>query len=101
MPAAKLAAPDAPAALATLRAALADFRSNASGDRAFIHDARSQHALFKALPPKFEEVWLGLVDRLESSALFSEESCSFSQTDLLDNLALLLDKAEAKLTTSN
>jgi hypothetical protein len=41
------------------------------------------------------------VDRLESSALFSEESCSFSQTDLLDNLALVLDKAEAKLTASN
>ena len=101
MPAAKLAAPDAPAALATLRAALADFRSNASGDRAFIHDARWQHALFKALPPKFEQVWLELVDRLESSALFSEESCSFSQTDLLDNLALVLDKAEAKLTASN
>jgi hypothetical protein len=49
------------------------------------------------LPPKFEEVWLGLVDRLESSALFNEESCSFSQTDLLDSLDMVLDKAEAKL----
>jgi hypothetical protein len=38
-----------------------------------------------------------LVDRLESSALFSEESCSFSQTDLYDSLALVLDKAEEKL----
>jgi hypothetical protein len=89
------------AALAVLRTALADLRSNASGDRAFIQAARSQHALFKALPPKFEQVWLELVDRLESSALFSEESCSFSQTDLLDNLALVLDKAEAKLTATN
>ena len=85
-------------ALVTLRMALADLRSNALTDRAFIQTARSQEALFKALPPKFEEVWLELVDRLESSALFSEESCSFSQTDLLDNLALVLDKAEAKLT---
>jgi hypothetical protein len=57
--------------------------------------------LFQALPPKFEQVWFELVDRLESSALFSEESCSFSQTDLLDNLALVLDKAEAKLTSSH
>ena len=88
-------------ALATLRAALATLRSDAMTDRAFVQTARSQEALFKALPPKFEEVWLGLVDRLEASALFSEESCSFSQTDLLDNLALVLDKAEAKLTTSN
>ena len=88
-------------ALATLRIALTDLRNNALTDRAFIQTARSQEALFKALPPKFEQVWHELVDRLESSALFSEESCSFSQTDLLDNLALVLDKAEAKLTASN
>jgi hypothetical protein len=88
-------------ALATLRIALADLRNNAHTDRAFIQTARSQETLFKALPPKFEQVWLELVDRLESSALFSEESCSFSQTDLLDNLAMVLDKAEAKLTSSN
>jgi hypothetical protein len=88
-------------ALATLRMALTDLRNNARTDRALIQTARSQQALFKALPPKFEEVWLELVDRLESSALFSEESCSFSQTDLLDNLALVLDKAEAKLTATN
>jgi hypothetical protein len=87
--------------LHTLRQALADLRSNALTDRAFIQTARAQEALFKALPPKFEEVWLELVDRLESSALFSEESCSFSQTDLLDNLALVLNKAGAKLTASN
>ena len=88
-------------ALATLRLALTDLRNHALTDRAFIQTARSQEALFKALPPKFEEVWLEMVDRLESSALFAEESCSFSQTDLLDNLALVLDKAEAKLTASN
>jgi hypothetical protein len=85
------------AAIATLRTALATLRSDASTDRAFVQTARSQDALFKALPPKFEEVWLGLIDRLESSALFNEESCSFSQTDLLDSLDMVLDKAEAKL----
>ena len=85
------------AAISTLRTALEALRSDTSTDRAFVQAARTQQVLFKALPPKFEEVWLGLVDRLESSALFSEESCSFSQTDLLDNLALVLDKAEAKL----
>ena len=85
----------------TLRQALADLRSNTITDRAFMQTAREQAQLFAALPPKFEEVWFELVDRLESSALFAEESCSFSQTDLLDNLALVLDKAEAKLTASN
>ena len=87
-------------AIATLRQALATLRSDASTDRAFVQAARTQHALFQSLPPKFEEVWLGLVDRLESSALFNEESCSFSQTDLLDSLAMVLDKAEAKLQSA-
>jgi molecular chaperone GrpE (heat shock protein) len=85
------------AALATLRHALATLRSDATTDRFFMQTARSQEALFKALPPKFEEVWLGLVDRLESSALFNEESCSFSQTDLLDSLEMVLNKAETTL----
>jgi hypothetical protein len=85
------------AALATLRHALTTLRSDATTDRAFMQTARSQEALFKALPPKFEEVWLGLMDRLESSALFNEESCSFSQTDLLDSLEMVLIKAEATL----
>ena len=84
-------------AIATLRHALATLRSDASTDRAFVQTARAQQALFQTLPPKFEEVWLGLVDRLESSALFNEESCSFSQTDLLDSLDMVLDKAEDKL----
>jgi hypothetical protein len=53
--------------------------------------------LLAALPPRYGEVWLGLLDRLESSALFSEESCSFSQSALLDNLEAWLQKAGEKL----
>ena len=83
--------------LHALRQALADLRSNVMTDRAFLQTARTQTQLFAALPPKFETVWLNLLDRLESSALFTEESCSFSQTDLLDNLGLVLDKAEQQL----
>ena len=86
------------ASTSTLRDALAALRADASSVQTFCHTARSQQALFRTLPPQFEDVWLGLVDRLESSALFSEESCSFSQTDLLDNLDLVLDKAEQQLT---
>jgi len=44
-------------------------------------------------------VLLGLLDRLESSALFSEESCSFSQKDLLDNLQVWVDKARGQLVS--
>jgi len=66
---------------------------------AFSGAARAQEALLHALPARYREVWLDLLDRLESSALFSEESCSFSQTDLFDSLALWLDKAEQQLHT--
>ena len=59
---------------------------------------REQQALQQALPPRFGEVLLPLLDRLESSALFSEESCSFSQRDLLDSLQLWLDKARERLS---
>lgn len=83
--------------LITMRQALAALRKDPSTDRAFLKVARSHKVLFQALPPKFEEVWLELLDRLESSGLFNEESCSFSQTDLFDSLALVLDKAEEKL----
>lgn len=50
------------------------------------------------LPEKYAEVLGNLLDRIEASALFSEESCSFSQKDLLDSLQMWVDKARAKLT---
>ncbi|PUE10610.1 hypothetical protein [Limnohabitans sp. T6-20] len=51
------------------------------------------------LPEKFGVVLGDLLDRIESSALFSGESCSFSQQGLFDNLQLWADKARAKLTS--
>jgi len=36
-----------------------------------------------SLKKAYLDVWLDLLDRLESSALFTEESCSFSHADLL------------------
>jgi len=59
--------------------------------------ARQHSDLLTQLPPQFETVLFNLLDRLESSALFSEESCSFSQQDLLDSVQLWIDKASAKL----
>lgn len=61
--------------------------------------ARAATALFQSLPPRYEEVLLNLLDRLESSALFTEESCSFSQKGLLDNLELWADKAHSQLVS--
>lgn len=59
--------------------------------------AREQQTLLAALPPKYEQVLLNLLDRLESSALFTDESCSFSQSDLLDSLQQWADKAQQSL----
>jgi hypothetical protein len=39
-----------------------------------------------------------LLDRIEASALFSEESCSFSQKDLLASLQMWADKARLRLS---
>lgn len=57
---------------------------------------RREAAAF-TLPPAFGEVLENLLMRLESSGLFSEESCSFSRQDLLANLEVWLAKARARL----
>ena len=59
--------------------------------------ARAAHALLAALPERYGPVLLQLLDRLESSALFTEESCSFSQSDLHTHLHGWMAKAGAQL----
>lgn len=54
-------------------------------------------SLASSLPPQFSEVLGNILDRLESSALFTEESCSFSQTGLLANLEVWIQKAGERL----
>ena len=83
--------------LTTLQDALARFREGSTSASSLSELARAQHALLAALPPRYAEVLHGLLDRLESSALFSEESCSFSQKDLVDNLQMWVDKARQAL----
>lgn len=83
--------------LDTLQADLQRLRSGDIRVQAFSEQARGRQALLARLPPKFGEVLNDLLDRLESSALFSEESCSFSQSGLLDNLQLWIDKARERL----
>lgn len=83
--------------LAPLQAQFEALRRGSSGPAVFSQRARAQIELLAALPPRYAEVLHGLLDRLESSALFAEESCSFSQTDLLDSLQLWLDKARQQL----
>ena len=73
---------------------LADMRLTS---HAFSAAARGHGALLAALPPRYGEVLLGLLDRLEAGALFTEESCSFSHQALVDGLGQWADKAQAAL----
>ena len=83
--------------LAILQSALTAHSQGSLGAAAFGTQARAQKELLAALPPRYGEVLLNLLDRLESSALFSEESCSFSQRDLVTNLRVWVEKAQETL----
>lgn len=81
--------------LDALQDALAALRAGRIGAAAFSAQARDHAARLATLPPRYGQVLAQLLDRLEASALFTEESCSFSQAGLLDNVQLWIDKARA------
>ncbi|WP_432730832.1 hypothetical protein [Variovorax sp. W6] len=85
--------------LDAVAARVAALRTGGGSVTTLSDEARASIELLGALPPRYGEVLLGLLDRLESSALFSEESCSFSQKDLLDNLQVWVDKARGQLVS--
>lgn len=87
-----------PAPLAALQSQLDALRGGRLRAADFSQAARA-HTVELNLPPRYADVLHQLLDRLESSALFAEESCSFSQQDLLDSLQLWLDKASQQLPT--
>lgn len=72
-------------------------RAGACRPAEFSAFARGQEALLAALPPRYATVLMDLLDRLESSALFAEESCSFSQQELLDGLQQWMAQARRQL----
>lgn len=76
-----------------LQTALGQLRVESLDTSAFSASAQNQRALRNALPERYDEVLMQLLNRLESSALFTDESCSFSRHDLLDSFQLWLDKA--------
>ncbi len=85
-------------AITSLQQSLDGLRAGRLTVHAFSEQARGHGALLQALPDRYATVLHDLLDRLESSALFSEESCSFSQSGLLDNLQMWIDKARGQLT---
>ena len=84
-------------ALDAIQAALDQVRAQTLGVHAFSATVHNHPTLLAALPERYRVVLDDLLNRLESSALFTEESCSFSQSALLDNLQLWVDKARGQL----
>ncbi len=82
--------------LDAIAAALQALREGTGRVGSLSDTARASEALLGALPARYREVLFNLLDRLESSALFSEESCSFSQKDLIDSLQMWVDKARSQ-----
>lgn len=81
-----------------LREALSALQDKSSTVATLCQAWRAQTALLSALPPRFAEVAENFLGRLEASNLFTEESCSFSQQDLLDHLHAWLDQAQLALS---
>ncbi|MBB5391479.1 MULTISPECIES: hypothetical protein [unclassified Herbaspirillum] len=79
--------------LDAMRAALRQLQDGEIGIAALCAAWRAQGAVLAALPPRYEQVAEDLLGRLEAGSLFTEESCSFSQHDLIDSLNTWLDKA--------
>jgi hypothetical protein len=88
-------------ALHTLQDALHGIRQSRLSTAEFCKTWREQSALLADLPPRYAQVMEDLLGRLEAGSLFTEESCSFSQIDLLATLDMWLDKAQLALNKSN
>lgn len=84
--------------LAALQQTFQQLRQGQLSVHQLAEQAHRLQYLSAELPERFVTVLQGLLCRLESSALFSEKSCSFSQVDLLDSFEMWLDKAGLQLS---
>ncbi|MFT3735822.1 MAG: hypothetical protein QM776_12485 [Rhodocyclaceae bacterium] len=84
-----------------LRQSLSAYAADTLSTDAFVALWREQGGgLCDQLPPAYRRALDDMLMRIESSRLFSGDSCSFSRESLLEAFTLWLDKAEAKLTSS-
>lgn len=83
-----------------LAARIAEVRTGRADGQALVAALRAETALLAELPPRFGVALEEVATRLESASLFTEESCSFSQRDLIDALAEWMVQAQARLARS-
>lgn len=84
-----------PTAIARLRGVLTQAPAPTAAELAGAW--RAERELLAALPPRYGQVLEALLLRLESAAMFGEESCSFSAADLRGELTVWLTQAERML----
>jgi hypothetical protein len=83
-----------------LRKSLIDYSADTLGTEAFVSLWREQGGvLCEQLPPAYRKALDDMLMRVESSRLFSGDSCSFSRESLMAAFTVWLDKASAKLTS--
>ncbi|HEX4325675.1 MAG TPA: hypothetical protein VH105_02595 [Burkholderiales bacterium] len=80
-----------------LRSAVAEHRGGDLPADELAQTLRGETALLARLPPRYAEALEEILVRLESAALFSEESCSFSQRDLVEALEDWLTRAQQQM----
>lgn len=85
------------ASLQTMKQSLDALRDNTTSVTELCTTWRAQTGLLAALPSQYKEVMEDILGRMEAGSLFTEESCSFSQEDLLTTLDMWLDNAERTL----
>jgi hypothetical protein len=83
-----------------LQKSVVDYGADAISTDAFISLWRKQGgALCERLPPTYQRALDDMIMRIESSRLFSGDSCSFSRESLLEAFGTWLEKAEARLAS--
>ena len=85
---------------ARLRLQLDEVRCGRADSARLVAALRAETSLLAALPPPFRIALEDMTTRLESARLFTEESCSFSQRDLIDALGEWIGHADARLGAS-
>jgi exonuclease VII small subunit len=89
-----------PVPLLALQSALSEFAAGSISANQVAQACRKAKSDVEKLPAAYGRVLDDIADRLESGAMFSEESCSFSQNDLINELSTWLAKAQEKLAAT-
>ncbi|MEK8050228.1 hypothetical protein AACH10_08255 [Ideonella sp. DXS22W] len=79
----------------TLAASIDALRAGTLDVHALVAQWRAAAAAWPGLPPRYAAVLEKLLAPLEASAMFGEESCSFSRADLADTLLQWLQHVQA------